>query len=483
MNYDYYIDALWTGQNLGASQCQKNLVPREYYENIVLYIDKVLMNNPDASIKELRDILINDAGIEKRLRDFCLIKKQAPGMLVSVRTNNYYHDFYAGYKEEVIKENGILKENLQDMNYDTIFDLASVTKLFTSIATLKLVELNLLNLNDSVTKYVPEFKNLNGITIYDLLTFKFLMTSKRIDEARSQKESEDILHRAYFKRLKIGQNTYNDFGAMILKYVIESVTQMKYYDFLQKYILLPLGMNDTIAKIDEDKVQRVVSNNYDVRIKENGEIITRDYIEKGVPSDDKARILGENQTDLTGHAGLFSTSLDMEKLTKGFVSSRVISYAYRDLMAKNQAGYLYNKDDGSLWATQFYGMLCYSKNPIKELSEVYHPLSGNSFASSGWAGTYYTIDPLNDISVFFGSNRSHNRVSINKQKEKILKGDNGEKYIILPDGRKIIDSSGYVYERDYVVKPAIELALKLKILEDIIGARDLQKEEVHTRVL
>ena len=44
--------------NLGASQCQKNLVPREYYENIVLYVDKVLKDNPDASIKELRDILI-----------------------------------------------------------------------------------------------------------------------------------------------------------------------------------------------------------------------------------------------------------------------------------------------------------------------------------------------------------------------------------------------------------------------------------------
>lgn len=483
MDHSRYIDVLYSGQNIGAADCQRNLVPRAYYENLVLSVDKVLRDNPDASLSELRNILIQNSKIEEKLGDFCLARKKASGMLVSVRTNNYYHDFCVGSKQEVENINGEMVYNPEDMSSDAIFDLASITKLFTSLATLKLVELDLIDLNDYVIKYIPQFTNLTGIKIFDLLTYKAFETGDRIDNATSIGEAESILFKAYPKRLAYGQSSYNDFGAMILKYLIEAVTHMSYYDFLKKYILDPLNMNNTLVTIDKDKIDRVVSTNGDVRIYSDDKIIERNYITKGISSDDKARILGQPMGLLSGHAGLFSSASDIEKLTKGLVSSSFISYDLRNAMAKNVAGYLYSKPDGSTWATQFLGMLVYSKNPIDAITEVYQSLSGNSFSSSGWTGTYYTLDPLNGISVFFGSNRTHNRVSINSDISKDIIGPHGEKYVQLPDGRKIIDASRFVYEREFVVCPAIELALRLKILEDMIAIRNVPYEEGHTRVL
>ncbi len=483
MDYSRYIDVLYEGQNIGAQECQRNLTPKSYYKNLVLSVDKVLRENPEASLSELRNILIKDSHIEDKIRDFCLGRKKTPGLVLSVRTNNYYHDFYAGNRQEVINQDGNMVPKSEEIGYDALFDLASVTKLFTSIATLKLVQLEMIDINDEVTKYAPQFTNLRGTKIIDLLTFKGFETDTRVDSAGSAEEAEQILFNARPKRYSYGQSSYNDFGAMILKYVIEAVTNMPYYTFLNECLLAPLGMKDTVAVLDDEQKQRAVSTNGDVRVYQDGRIIQRNYIEKGVSSDDKARVLGQPIGNLSGHAGLFSTAQDMEALTKSFVSSSFISYELRDEMARNHSGYLYKKPDGGIWATQFLGMLCYAKNPIMDITEVMHYLSGNSFASSGWAGNYYTVDPINGIGVFLGSNRTHNRVSINTQSSTVQVGPNGEKYIFLPDGRRVIDSSRYVYERGFITETAVELALKLKILEDILKINEPEMEEEHTKII
>ena len=343
MNYEKYIDELYQRQNINASFNTQNLVSKEFYKKMVLEVEKVLKENPDASLSELRNTLIKNSKIEDKIRDFCLIKKNAPGMVVSLGTKNYQHEFYAGNKEEVVSNNGRLEPSVSPINNDTIFDLASTTKLFTGIATLKLVEMGELNINDEVTKYAPQFTNLKGITIFDLLTFRLIGTDKRIDSANSREEAESILFTAYPKELKQGESTYNDFTSMVLKYVIENVSGMEYYNFLKCYILNPLQMNDTLVKIGDDKIDRVASTNGDVRLYKDGNIVERNYINKGVSSDDKARILGQPEGNLSGHAGLFSTAKDMEKLANALITNSIISAHLRDEMAKNRTGYIYTK--------------------------------------------------------------------------------------------------------------------------------------------
>ena len=121
-----------------------------------------------------------------------------------------------------------------------------------------------------------------------------------------------------------------------------------------------------------------------------------------------------------------------------------------------------------------------SAKRIQEDSEVYHPLSGRTFASAGWTGTQVTVDPLNDIFYTLLSNRSCNRMTfIDASKKELVKtDDSGRKSIILPNGQEMIDATRYAWDRDAaLVHPAIELAIQYKFLEKIY--EDEEKELIN----
>lgn len=155
-----------------------------------------------------------------------------PGMVFSYGTNNYKETVVIGNRQEVtIDKNGTLVPDLEKMTEDTIFDLASVTKLFTSLSILKLVENNIIKLDDDIIKYAPEFKKMNGITIFDLLSFRVpLKTNGRIDNASSLEESVKKLFDIEIDTNSTNNRPYTDMGAMVLKYVIEKASGLKYYD-------------------------------------------------------------------------------------------------------------------------------------------------------------------------------------------------------------------------------------------------------------
>lgn len=477
--YNSYIDELYQSQNIGADTHQRNLCPREFYEQEVTKVLNIIKKNSDASIEELRRVIYKESGIEQSLRKFIFKRQMAPGAVITYGTRHYQETIVLGNKEEVIPTNGELIENIRPMNENTLFDLASTTKGFTAIATLKLIEMGLIdNLEDDITKYAPQFVNLKGITIYDLLTFIPLKTNERVDNAKSKDEAEQILFTAVKKEIKENANPYNDIAPMVLKYVIEKASGMDYYSFLKCNILDNLNMKDTFVKIPEDKKKNVASGNCDTRYYKDGNIVTRDYITPGISTDDKARILGQPDGVLSGHAGLFSTATDMEKLARALIDNKILNLDIRQKMGKNRTGKMYLKEDGSKGFVQHFGMLHYSKNPILSASEVHHPLSGESFASAGWSGTQLTIDPINEINFFMGANRSHNRITILDpiHKDKVKTDEQGKRTIILPNGKEIIDASSFAIDKQdslgrdsAIVHPCIELALQYKILEDIIG--------------
>ena len=119
------------------------------------------------------------------------------------------------------------------------------------------------------------------------------------------------------------------------------------------------------------------------------------------------------------------------------------------------------------------------KNPNLKDSEVYHALSGESFASAGWTGTQISIDPLNEIYFFLGGNRSHNRMSyIDPIWKDKVKDDNGKKIITLPNKIEMIDATRFAWERDEaIVHKAIRLTIQYKMLEDIVLKDEKIKEE------
>ena len=469
--YDNYIEQLFQNQNIGAEESQKNLYSKEQYENLLKVVLEVLKENKDASFQELREQLYQKSKIESLLKDFIQTRKMAPGAVISYGTRNFQEKLVIGNSQEVILQDGKWLPNVKEMDENTLFDLASCTKLFTAIAALKLVEQGELDLSADVTKYAPQFVNLKGIPVFQLLTFEPLETKTRIEKAENVEQAEQILFEASKKEVAYGSNMYNDFAPMVLKYVIEKASGMKYEDYLYLEILQSINMNNTFVKVPESKLNNTANGNYDGRYYKDGNFLIRTAATLGVSTDDKARILGQPQEILSGHAGLFSCSEDMTKLAKALIDNKIINLDTRNYMAKNRCGFHFVTDDGKDKYSQYLGMLCYSKNPNLGSSEVHHLLSGRSFASAGWSGTQLTVDPINGLNLSLLSNRSHNRMTFidGTKKDKVQIHESGLKTIILPDGREMIDATRYAWDRDDILHKCIELAFQYKMLEDITG--------------
>ena len=271
---------------------------------------------------------------------------------------------------------------------------------------------------------------------------------------------------------------------MILRYVIEKITGLSYYDFLDKTFFKKILMSDTYFKVPDYKIDRVASNNFDSKVMNDGNIVTNTSNYPGIVYDRKAQIMGQEVDRLTGHAGLFSSATDMTNLMKNIIDGNLLSDELVSEMAKNRQGRSYLDENGLKNYVQYFGYMTYSKHPIREYSEVFHGLSGKAFAGAGWTGTQMTVDPLNELYFFLGSNRAHNRVTFvsNNQKDKII--TNSKKQgIIMPDGTFKTISKDFAMERGEVIeRPIFRLLLQYKMLEDMFSLKN-DKIEKNTRVV
>ena len=483
---EQYINNWIKRQNTGCGEDQKDSFSKNYYCRLLHIVATTIKENKDKSLDELREILYQKSDLEESIKHFIKERRMAPGLVVSYGTKNYKETLVIGNKQEVeMNQNGEIHQKEREMTADTIFDLASITKLFTSICILKLIQFRAINLEDKVKGILPQFKNLEDTTIFYLLAFQVpLKTNGRIDKATSKEEAEQLLFDIEIDKNNNNSRPYADMGAMILKYVIEKVTDIPYYDFLEKAVLKSNGLNDTYVIVPEAKIDRVAATNIDGFYYKDGNYRISNTPEIGTVYDPKARIMEQKEGNLSGHAGLFSSATDMTRLAKQLIEHNVLNSHFLKEISKNRTGkIIVNENDKAIMAQyiQYLGYLCYSKNPNLPDSEVYHPLSGEAFASAGWTGTQLTVDPLNEIYFFLGGNRSHNRMTYIDpvQKEKIREIGN-KKVITLPNGIEMIDATRFAWDRDKeIVHKALDLTIEYKMLEDILSLfeKDLEKSE------
>ena len=168
------------------------------------------------------------------------------------------------------------------MRTDTIFQVQSMTKPITAVATMKLVEDELLRLNDPVEMYLSEFRgqtltpssaeDLEGeteqlrraITIRDLLTHTSGMAhGHHVYQTAPDVEtlSEVVAFNAQ-QPLKFqpgATHQYSNYGFESLGRVIEVVSFMTYDKYVQQQILEPLGMMDSFFSASPEQCARVAS--------------------------------------------------------------------------------------------------------------------------------------------------------------------------------------------------------------------------------
>lgn len=139
------------------------------------------------------------------------------------------------------------------MKPENVLQLASITKQFTSVAILILMEQGKLNIEDPLSKYIQDYPKGNKITLHHLLNHTSgIISYTNLPEFRAKTRldltPEEIINS--FKNLPLDFNpgekyAYSNSGYVLLGYIIEQLSGMSYADFIQKNIFNKLGMKNS----------------------------------------------------------------------------------------------------------------------------------------------------------------------------------------------------------------------------------------------
>jgi CubicO group peptidase (beta-lactamase class C family) len=244
----------------------------------------------------------------------------------------------------------------------TKFRLASVTKSFTSLAVLQLVEQGRLRLEDPLSPYVPDFVGGDKITIHHLLSHTAgLPDFMSFDEAKRLPRDS-----APGERLN-----YSNIGYIALGRVIAKVTGKTYETYLREAIWSPLGMNETGVD-HRQPIEKGRAAGY--VIGPDGGLLNADYTDS----------LGDPEA-----GGLYSTAEDMTLWVKALLAGRIVSAA---TLAKATTPV---RLAGGREGVYGYGFML---APFRGLKEVGHGGDISGF------NTYVAIYPDEDLAVIVLSN-------------------------------------------------------------------------------
>jgi len=149
------------------------------------------------------------------------------------------------------------EEKGEPLNAEAVFEIASVSKQFTAMATMILCEKGKLGLDDGLSKFIPELSFYRGITIRNLLNHTsglpdYMELFEKVFDPSKIATNKDVItifaqHRP---KLLFAPNTKHEYcntGYALLATVIERVSGETFPDFLQKSIFEPLGMTHTLV--------------------------------------------------------------------------------------------------------------------------------------------------------------------------------------------------------------------------------------------
>jgi CubicO group peptidase (beta-lactamase class C family) len=174
---------------------------------------------------------------------------------------NAYAKLYKFNGSALVAKNGVILlnkgygyRNAADKvwnNEQSIFQLGSITKQFTSAVILKLQEEKKLNVSDKLNKYFPGYLKGDSITIEQLLTHTSGIYNYTNDgnfmanEVTKPASREKIMALFKDKPLDFSPGTswsYSNSGYSLLGYIVEEVTKKSYEESVRKYIFTPLHM-------------------------------------------------------------------------------------------------------------------------------------------------------------------------------------------------------------------------------------------------
>jgi CubicO group peptidase (beta-lactamase class C family) len=302
-------------------------------------------------------------------------------------------------------------ETKRPMRADTIFRIASMTKPFTAVGVMILMEEGKLALSDPVEKYLPDFRNMwvvdsregdkNGdtrrtlrrpsrsVTLRDLLTHTsgmYGMPPETLDEAiaRKSRTLAEVVTLASQRPLDFDPGTkwqYSNLGIATLGRIIEVVSDQPFEKFIESRIFQPLAMKDSFFFLPTDRQDRLAT----VYVLDKGTLKKADW-----------DFTGKNAKYPFPEGGMYSTAPDLaafyQMMLNGgtYNGKRILSHATVDMMTAVHTsdlpvGHAPGMGYGLAWA-------------VVRTADGTLPLTSiGTYGHGGAFGTYGWVDPKKDL--------------------------------------------------------------------------------------
>lgn len=156
------------------------------------------------------------------------------------------------------------REKGTPVTLDTRFRLGSMNKMFTSVATLQLVEAGKLALDDPIGKHLPDYPNkdvASKVTLRHLLTHTGgtgdIFGPEFAEKRLTLREHSDYVKLYGSRGLTHEPGAewrYSNYGFVLLGAIIEKVSGMSYYDYVRAKVFKPAGMTSTDSLPETENV-------------------------------------------------------------------------------------------------------------------------------------------------------------------------------------------------------------------------------------
>ena len=302
-------------------------------------------------------------------------------LLVGYRGNVIYRRAYGS--------RAVLPER-EPMTVNTIFDLASLTKVFaTAPSILKLMEQGKLRLADPVARYLPEFapKGKDQITIRQLMTHTGGLPPipKTPDDASTQQ----VLNWIYNAEPVAPPGMiflYSDCDFILLGEIVKRLSGEPLNVFAEQSFFAPLGMHETRFQPPASWRPRIAPTE-EIDLPEGAKPGSgRGHLLRGVVHDPRARGMG----GVAGHAGLFSTADDLAKFCFLLLAGGAAPDGTRLLTRESIA--LATQPENPPWVPSLRGLGWDIDSTFSSPRGDIFPV-GTSYGHTGFTGTAVWIEP------------------------------------------------------------------------------------------
>lgn len=278
------------------------------------------------------------------------------------------------------------------MTEDTVFDLASITKTFTSVAVMRLVEQGALDLDAPAARYLPEFAA-NGkqdVTIRQLLTHTSGLSAGFTGDRRRDTPEQrwQALYEQELQAPPGEKYIYSDLGPIALGRIVEIVSGTTLDRFLAREVIGPLGMWDTTYNPPSSWRTRIAATECQPPEK-RGTL-------RGQVHDGNAWALG----GVAGHAGLFSTASDLARFGQMMLNGGELDGV--EILTPETVATMTRPQEPS--GSGGYVGLIWELNEPWYMGEMASP---TTFGHTGYTGTSIVVSPERKLVVVLLTNRLH----------------------------------------------------------------------------